>query len=220
MAKQAPSRDTIFSAIVRGLYEGRFAPGQRLAEADLMRDFKVSRGSVREGLSRLAAEGIITLTPHRGACIRSLSRVEAQDVLAVVEVLIGLVARQAASRLKTEEHREALQSSLKELIALASGHDFPGFIRARNRFYRTLVTIGGNTELGRLLPSMHVHLIRVQLRAYNATDGDNAIDDYREICKFVLAGDAGRAERAGRLHVQRVTRTTDRLSDETFAPNF
>ena len=90
------SPDTIVNEILRGLYSGRYVPGQRLIEADLTREYKVSRGSIREALKRLAAEGVVSLNLHRGAYIRLLSRSEVRELLAVIEVLTGLAARLAA----------------------------------------------------------------------------------------------------------------------------
>ena len=57
------SPGVVYRGIVDGLYRGRYVPGQRLVEADLTRDFEVGRGSVREALSRLAAEGLADTRP-------------------------------------------------------------------------------------------------------------------------------------------------------------
>src|SRR5690606_34452751 len=56
------SPDGVFNEILNGLYDGRYVPGQKLIESDLTDRFKVSRGSVREALKRLAAEGVVQLT--------------------------------------------------------------------------------------------------------------------------------------------------------------
>jgi len=64
----------VVDAIVSGIRLGRFVPGQKLVEADLTESIGVSRGPVREALKRLAAEGIVSLTRHRGAYIRVLTR--------------------------------------------------------------------------------------------------------------------------------------------------
>ena len=61
------SPDQVVAALIRGLQAGRYVPGQRLIEADLTKELKVSRGPVREALKRLAAEGLVSLIPHRGA---------------------------------------------------------------------------------------------------------------------------------------------------------
>ena len=69
------SPDRVVDAIIREHpCRATSFPGQRLIEADLTRDYRVSRGPVREALKRLAAEGVLTLTRHRGAYVRAMSR--------------------------------------------------------------------------------------------------------------------------------------------------
>jgi len=53
------SFDQIFREIVQGLYDGRYATGQRLIESDLTRNSAPAGAPFREALKRLAAEGIV-----------------------------------------------------------------------------------------------------------------------------------------------------------------
>ena len=81
--------DQVVAALIRGLQDGRYVPGQRLIEADLTKELKVSRGPVREALKRLAAEGLVSLIPHRGAYIRALTRDEVHDMLGRYHFISG-----------------------------------------------------------------------------------------------------------------------------------
>src|SRR5579859_157589 len=96
------SPDRVVDAIIRSIRAGQYVPGQRLIEADLTRDYHVSRGPVREALKRLAAEGVLTLTRNRGAYVRALSRVEVRDSLVVLEALVGLMSNLAAKHIKED----------------------------------------------------------------------------------------------------------------------
>jgi DNA-binding GntR family transcriptional regulator len=212
------SADKVFRGIVRGLYDGRYVPGQRLVEADLTSEFKVSRGSVREALNRLGAEGIVTLNLHRGAHIRSLTREEAFEIVDLLEVLVGLAARLAAQRIGLGGHRALLQGSVAALSDRKRRAQFFAFVRARNAFYRALLEIAGSGELKRVLASVHVNLIRVQSRTFEAESGSegNRLEHYRAIAAAVLAGDARRAETAARRHVRNVRELLSRLPRQTY----
>lgn len=210
------SSDHLVGKILRGLYEGRYAPGQRLIEADLTREYGVSRSSVREALKRLAAEGTVALSLHRGAQIRALSRVEVAEVLAVVEVLTGLAARLAAGRIGIGDNRARVERAMAELAAAEAGRDAFGFARARDRFYHALVLAGGNRELARVLPTMQVHLIRVQFGPA-ATTREYRLEDYRRVVAAVLAGDAAGAEAAMRRHISDGLARILKLPDAAFA---
>ena len=87
----------MIEAITDGVKDGRYAPGQRLVEADLTAELGVSRGPLREALGRLAAEGVLELEPYRGAVVRRLTREDVEDLFSVREVLEGEAARLAAS---------------------------------------------------------------------------------------------------------------------------
>lgn len=196
------SPDLIFREIVQGLYNGTYVPGQRLVEVDLTQRWGVSRGTVREALNRLAAEGIVVLNRHRGAAIRILDRAEMQDILAVLEMMIGMAARLAAQRINDGANRVRFTESFEALLAFRSRPDSFELLQARNRFYRALSVVGANRELQALMSRMHVHLLRVQLRALHAGLVTERFEDYARIGDAVLAGDPRRAELAARRHVR------------------
>lgn len=217
-ARQVSSPDQIVAEILRGLYAGRYVPGQRLIEADLTREYKVGRGSIREALKRLAAEGVVSLALHRGAYIRALSRSEVSEVLALTEVLTGLAARLAAERIDQDDNRARVRRAMESLTEAEASGDFFQFVRARNRFYRALVRMGGNRELARVLPTMHVHLVRVQFRPLTTVNEKDRLKDYRRVTEAVMAGDPEAAEAALRQHMRNVGARIQRLPDNAFAP--
>ena len=56
--------------IREGILEGRFVPGQRLVEIDLMTELGATRSAVREALRRIAADGLVQIERNRGASVR------------------------------------------------------------------------------------------------------------------------------------------------------
>ncbi|MGV2980086.1 GntR family transcriptional regulator [Camelimonas sp. ID_303_24] len=198
-------RDSLFSAIVRGLYEGRYAPGQRLVEADLTAEYGVSRGPVRETLSRLAAEGIVTLSPGRGAAIRKLGWREAVDLLELLEALVGLAAAGAARRAASDAAGAArLEAAASQLAAFDHATLTPGYALARDRFYGALVDLAGNAELARVMPRVQSHLLRIQFRAQVARYDELRHQDYGVITGAVLAGDEQKARAVTQRHFRRM----------------
>mgnify|MGYP000914001192 CR=1 FL=1 len=196
--------------ILQGLGEGRYAPGQRLAEPDLMARYGVGRSTVREALGRLAASGVVEQRPFRGAQIRLLTRRAARDVLRVIEPLLGLAARQAAEAVA----EGADPAALVEAAAAYDGAAQAERARARGRYYRALTALGGNAELDRLLPLMQVHLIRAQLREARPL-GTAA---RAAVIGAIAAGDPDRAEASARGHVRALLAALPDVPDAAFAP--
>lgn len=197
-------RDIVFRDVIRGLYEGRFAPGQRLVEGDLTTLYGVSRGPVREALSRLAAEGIVDLRPQRGAVVRRLSRDEAIDIMRVVGSLMGLAARLAVRRIDLPGMAARLENLLAELESYDPSTPAPDYAIARDRFYGALIDLAGNAELRRRMPAVQVHLIRVQFRTNMGHADATRHADYRAIAAAVIARDPDAAEAAARRHFDNV----------------
>lgn len=194
--------DIVFYGIIGGLELGSFVPGQRLVETDLVTEFGVGRNSVREALQRLAAEGIVELPRHRGAMIRRLGPQDTMDVLDVAERMTGLLARAATRGGVDRTYVQTLRATIQELVAAEKSRDGEAFSTARRRFYRTLLDMGGNQELRRLFPTIHMPVVHAQHRL--ASLQQMRLADYRRIATAVLAGDPDQAEAAGIAHVQNV----------------
>ncbi len=93
------------------ILSGELAPDERLITATLCERFSVSPTPLREALQRLAAEGLVEITPQRGARVAALS---ARDWLEIIE-LRAILERRA----------------LRDSFAHASDADFGAMERAR-----------------------------------------------------------------------------------------
>ena len=78
MTELGPSKaDQVHAQLKEEIELGELAPGTSLSELSLVERTGASRTPVREALRRLAAEGLVDLTPRLGARV---SRVSAQSV--------------------------------------------------------------------------------------------------------------------------------------------
>jgi DNA-binding GntR family transcriptional regulator len=215
------SSDRVVNAIIRGILSQRFAPGQKLIEADLTASLGVSRGPVREALKRLDSEGVLLLTPHRGAYVSALTRTEALDLLIVLEGLTATMARLAAEAVAQGANTQKMNEADEQLEAFRNlnGDDMT-FIDRRRHFYDALIAIGRNTQLATVMPTMRIQLLRLQAEPYlTREDRQSRLDEYSAITHAVLDGDSKLAERAMRQHMRGMQRRIASLPDEAF-PNF
>lgn len=211
------SPDRVVDSILRAIRAGAYVPGQRLIEADLTRDYQVSRGPVREALKRLAAEGVLTLTRHRGAYVRALSRSEVNDSLMMLEVLVGLMAKLAAKRISENDNANRMREAFERLLAFKNDGGTAAFLDERRSFYDTILLIGGNHELQRMLPLMQIHLLRMQFQGYiTPRDREKQFAEYQTITDTILSGDGVRSQKVAALHVRRTRLSLMRLPDEAF----
>lgn len=202
-ASNGRTREAVVRDIVKGLYEGRYEPGQRLQEAQLTATYGISRGPVREALNALSAMGIVDLTPQRGAQVRVLGIEEAIDTLIVAQTLIGLSARLAAERASQSPQRNKLVKALEAIVAFDAEANGADFGVARDSFYGSITAMASNQELSRVLPTVRVHLIRVQFRSVLRAHETRWRGDYKRIAHAILTGRAREAEAAARTHLGR-----------------
>lgn len=64
--------DALAAALRARIFEGDLAAGERIPERELTERYGVARHSVRAALRSLAADGLVTIEPHRGASVASL----------------------------------------------------------------------------------------------------------------------------------------------------
>ena len=213
----ASTPDRVASAIVRGILQRKFTPGQRLTEAELTASMNVGRSTIREALRMLSARGVVELTPHRGAVIRTLTRADSQSLIEVMEVLAGLAARLAARNIDAGDNRRRLEGVAQLLRAPHSARQLASVLDERLDFYNVMFGIAANGELDRVLPLPRAHLFRTQFHAYlTASDLRAMILEYRGVAEAILASDEQRAEQRMRKHIQRTgERTIPRLSGAT-----
>lgn len=111
--------DKAITALREGIHSGRFVPGQRLIEADLIKEFGTSRSKIREVLRRLESDQLILIERNRGASVRRISRKEVSDTLEVLLATAVAIAEKVTSRAGQPRVREAIKRSL----ILPSGFD-------------------------------------------------------------------------------------------------
>ncbi len=111
MATSHIPRQSLTSAVAEKLREkivrGDIKEGEQLRQDAIAQEFQVSRIPVREALRHLEAEGLITIVPHRGAVVSSLSPDEIEELFDMRAVLECEVLRKSIPNLQAADFAEA-----------------------------------------------------------------------------------------------------------------
>ena len=139
------------------------------------------------------------------AHIKSLTLKEAVDVLVVAEGLLVTAARQVCAVKDTRLVRRSLQRVLKDVQRYdpSRAPNDAEQARARDRFYAELILLSGNTLLPKVMPTVLIHLLRIQFAEVIKSQNLWRHDDYKRIVDAVVDSNADRAERAMRAHFKR-----------------
>lgn len=207
--------DQVIESIKAGIQQGRYVPGQRLVEPDMVRDLHVSRGSVREALRRLEAEGLVQIELYRGASIRKMSRRDFIAFNEIREVLEGLAAALAAERID-EPGRTALVDLEQNWARGDRGWTYPKY---NEKFHNLIIEASGNNELPVYIEQAKLLFFRLQFHRIERTPAQEKRSqrEHDRIVKAILKGDAKAAERAMRDHVHKSVQAILREPEEFFS---
>lgn len=208
LAGVSASTTSAYMLTDRLIWSGRLVPGQRLVESDLSEQMGLQRGFVREALRLLAADGIVELTPHRGARLRQLT---AAELIHVTELLNGvfcisvdlLINRRPP--LTQQQVRELEDSTVNVETALDKG-GLPA-LAARYIEYHVLINnMTGNKYLNQMMSRMHLSIYHWELvGSLSLGMVKDAPPTYRAITKAVVARDYAAAKRILRATLEFVT---------------
>jgi DNA-binding GntR family transcriptional regulator len=181
---------------------GRLPPGSELQEVALSQSLGVSRGPIREALGRLAAEGLVTIRPRRGAVVRQLSGEEFVEAYQVREALETMAVRLAVPRLEPADLAR-LQQATGEMAAHADRGDVQGFFDANSAFHEAFFDASGNRMLKETYRQLLSQIDRYRLRSLELRgDLRRSIVEHKAILRAAEAGDVERAVHLVSEHIR------------------
>lgn len=189
--------------IRRDILSGRISPGTRLKITDLAESYGLSHMPVREALQLLQGEGLVTLTPNRGATVRRMDAKFIRSLFDIREALEGFLTRQAAERMTPIVMARVMEIQRSYDEAVENG-DLQACIPLNIEFHRTILDATGNEEAQRLL-GQHTNLI-MALRAQVGYAPDRLAviqQEHRALIDALARRDGETAQRIHSLHVRR-----------------
>lgn len=180
---------------VRGqILRGELKPGQKIDQEQVAVDLDVSRSPIREALVVLGQEGLLDITPRRGAFVARITREDVVDHYELFGLIAGRVAAMAAERF-TDEQRAELQG-IHQLFVDASDEEGA---KLNHEFHQRI-----NSVAPRRTRWLLRHLDRsIPAGFFEHTTGwkAEAVSDHQEIVEAIVAKDAEAARRAMETHL-------------------
>ena len=184
------------------ILSGELPAGSELQEVALSKTLGVSRGPIREAIGRLAAEGLVTVRPRRGAVVRALSSDEFIEAYQVREALETMAVRLAVPKL-TGDNVAALERGIDEMSACGASGDVQGFFEANTAFHLVFFDAAGNRMLTELYRHLRGQIDRHRLRSLELRgDVSRSIAEHKAILRAAKAGDVDRAVHLVSEHIR------------------
>ncbi len=213
-----PETVSLLDKLRMAIYQGEFAPGQRLVESELAQKYETSRGAVREALALLQNEGLITRQRNRSAWVRPVTIEEAIEILEVRAVVEGLCAAKAAAKATKADHRELRKMAAEMTDAVKRG-DVLTDSRVSDQVHAKIREIASQQTAAGLIDRLRYQGVRYQFHV-SLLPGRLAqgAKEHLDIIDAVIAGDPGKAERLTREHFAQVIDALRRLEATPLLP--
>jgi DNA-binding GntR family transcriptional regulator len=138
--------ESVLSSLRLAIVKGTLPPGTHLVEADLAAMLNVSRGPVREALTRLEHEGLIVNYPYRGKFVADITPEDVREVYDLRRMLEGRAIELLAGHLDDEQLGQLRELSQEMADALSEGH-VETFADLDVEFHQTLVAMSKRERL-------------------------------------------------------------------------
>lgn len=206
--------EQVFRQLEEDIISGFYKAGDALTELGICERLGVSRTPVRGALHRLAEEGLVSITPNRGAVVVGVTEDDLADTYKIRMRLEGLASRMATERLTEDTRAELIHAvELSEFYALKG--DAERFKELDTSFHDLIFRASGNRMLSKILGELHRNVRAYRKKSLSVPGRlESSLAEHREILAAMLVGDADGADRLTSLHVQRAMENLAMLKDE------
>jgi DNA-binding GntR family transcriptional regulator len=193
--------DGIYERLRSAIVTGQVRPNERLIEVELAQQLEVSRTPIREGLLRLAAEGLVISRRH-GWVVREHTRNEIRSIYETRAALEGYCARLAAER-ATDAELKAIASLHRDNTAgLTVAARRNTLVDINEEFHDAIVHAAQNERLAELIRMNRTYYFNYRIaELYSDEEAESALAGHDAIVRALLDRDADCAERETRRHI-------------------
>ena len=198
--------ETAYRRIRTDIIFGRLPPGQKLKLDQLKKDYDVSVSTLRETLSRLAAERLVLAEGQRGFEVSPVSRENLKEVAALRQLLECHAIEQsfASGDVEWEGHVVAAHHklySMEERMKAGERGETELWKRYDWQFHQALISACGSRALMETHAGVFDRYLRYQMLTLS-NRGDIAIREHRKLLECALKRDVTTACKVLTAHIE------------------
>jgi DNA-binding GntR family transcriptional regulator len=202
--------DEILERLRDLIVEGALKPGLKIPETDLCLRFGVSRTPLREALKALAAEGLVTLLPNRGAIVTKTTLEEVDALFPIMGALEALAGTLACARI-TIGDVAAIRRDHHRMVKCFERRDWIGYSKLNRAIHEAIFTAAANSALSALYQQLLVRTHAVRFVARKSPHRwREAMDDHH---KMMLALDKRDGKALARLLTLHLTHKAESVRE-------
>lgn len=189
--------EQVRQAVLHQIFHGDLAPGDRLVESSLAKQFGVAQATVNSALQDLHAQGIVTKVLNRATRVSRYGRDELRAMFEV-RLILEPAAAEAASRNVARLGVDGLRRGFERMQVAARAQDLASFILADYEFHQEIYRLSDNRFLQQACQAIAAApfaYVLCDCLEPLPTDYTSLANDHLEVIEAIIEG----PEKAGKV---------------------
>ena len=142
-------REQVVEILRHKILSGEIKPGERIIEAKVAEELKVSRGPLREALRQIEEEGLVVYEAQKGCVVKTMTYEEMQETYLIQSTLEKLAVQMCGGELSKEQDEE-MQKLVLSMEKAANQKNLYDVIKFDEQFHECIVKTAHSEKLHRI----------------------------------------------------------------------
>ncbi|MBL8545439.1 MAG: GntR family transcriptional regulator [Hyphomonadaceae bacterium] len=186
---------TVYAELRKRIVTGHISPAHELSTRGLAGELGVSQTPVRDALSRLSAEGAVSIRSKRRVRVPEMTSERFDDLLRCRLLLEPEAAALALPLLKPADMERLREMEAKLSAAIAQG-DAAGYMQSNYDFHFTLYRVQPQKTLTQLIETLWLQFGPYMRVVFGRVSGAKLNDSHQHALDAIKAGDVAALRKA------------------------
>lgn len=206
--------DAVYDHLQDEIASLRLLPGAKLSEAEIARQFGVSRQPVRDAFTRLENKGLLLIRPQRATVVRGFSMKQIANAR-YIRVAVELEVLRSACEIWDDARAAKLRENIDEQTAVVSKGHSAAFHKLDYLFHKMICGLAGHPLAFETIEECKQSVDRLCVLSLDRRDeAATLVQDHEDIALALEKRDAAGAAVAARRHFARLDKTIDEIHIE------
>lgn len=142
-------REQVVEILRHKILSGEIKPGERIIEAKVAEELKVSRGPLREALRQIEEEGLVVYEAQKGCVVKTMTYEEMQETYLIQSTLEKLAVQMCGGEISKEQDEE-MQKIVLSMEKAADQKNLYDVIKFDEQFHECIVKTAHSEKLHRI----------------------------------------------------------------------
>lgn len=191
----------VYTILEEAILQGKIKAGERLIEEDLANALGVSRAPIREALRMMQKEGLVVISPRKGAVVNSISHEDIAEIYEVSSALEGLAVEIFCNRY-TDEELVFLQQLYAGMEEQVRKKNIVQYRKLNRQFHEALISGSKNKKIKELCGTLQKQISWFQnMNLSMQSRMGISLQEHKHIIDAFLAKDPEAAGKAASEHI-------------------